>query len=229
MAVYTDDFNRADNSTNPGGNWARYDSLGLASAKCGISVNRFCLLTLGGNGNPIYGYNNTFANDQYSQAAIGSGTTFLGGSSTTNPNLGLLLRCQATGGSAYYFRIYDNPSGSITSYIHILSGGYVTGTVMAASTAVSYAVGDVIRFEVSGSGASTNFIVKKNNTQIFTATDSAGTYSSGKAGITGVYNSIVGTHAFWDDWEGGDLSVATPTLANRDYGVQGYARTIVTL
>lgn len=209
MAVYTDDFNRADDSTGIGGSWLKIDSNGSA-AKVGISTNRAAPLTASSTGTPMYVYNNTFGADQYAQIAIGSGSTFLGGF-TYNPYIGLILRGgAASSGNGYLVQIRDAAGGAqvvIVSY----SGGFGSTTILSPSS-VTLAVGDVIRAEVSGTGASTAFVVKKNGTQIYTATDTSGTYSSGKAGLFGFYSSGIGTNMFMDNWEGGDLSGSSSSV-----------------
>lgn len=209
MAIYTDNFNRADDSTGIGGSWLKIDANG-AAAKLGISTNRAAPLTASSGGTPMYVYNNTFGADQYAQIEIGSGSSFLGGF-TYNPYIGVILRGgAASSGNGYLMQIRDVAGGAVVTIV-AYSGGFGGATILSPS-AITLAVGDVIRAEVSGTGASTNFVIKKNGSQIYTATDTAGTYSSGKAGISGFYLTTVGTNMFMDNWEGGDLAASSSSV-----------------
>jgi hypothetical protein len=221
-APYVDNFTRADSTSSL--NSIYWEKLVTANPSMGISTNRAYGSTLAGIGYPYMVYGYALENNQYAQFTIGSGTTFL---QNNNGRVGVMVRCGLAGsGDGYILWILDT-STNLTTQIITVSGGFGSSTI-ANTTSISYTVGDIVRFEVSGSGASTNFVVKKNGSTVLTATDSAGSYSSGRAGMALTYQASVGTNLFIDDFTAGDLAVTTgPLQSTRDYGVRSYTRTLV--
>lgn len=127
----------------------------------------------------------TWPADQYSQCVA----TLSGGA---NADGGALVRCDSS--SATFYLGTFGSYGTVGLY-KCVSGSYTT----LATTSRTLVAGDVLRLEVSGS----NLNLKMNGVSVLTATDSAIT-----AGAPGMYfyqcDGI-------DDWEGGDLVVATTT------------------
>jgi hypothetical protein len=138
--------------------------------------------------------NDTFNNDQYSQVVArftgpGNGTQYL------------YLIARATGAtstpSTAFTYWFWSDGGSDTSIIK--HPGSASEVVLATANATTFASGDLLRFEVSGSTL-TGF---KNGGSVITATDSS--ITTGAAGMGG-FGSI-GT-VLIDDWEGGNLGGA---------------------
>jgi PKD repeat protein len=169
--VMTDDFNRAD--ADPiGAPWVTITGQGdvaISSMQLKGSVEA-------SPGGGAY-YNASFDNNQYSQATIAAMS-----------NVGVTVRTSPTERSYYRFQVIDAANADI--------GKYVNGTfTQLTPIAGTFAAGDVIRLEVSGS----TLTAIQNGSTVGTATDSDLT-----GGFPGVrfFNSV---GARLDDWEGGDL------------------------
>lgn len=134
----------------------------------------------------------TFDNDQYSQATI-----------TNNQNStyqGVAVRCSGTDNgsnlTAYIFYSAPNDGCYIDKYVN---GSFVS-TLAGPGTA--FAVNDVVRLEVSGNALTG----KVGGVTRLSVTDSSSPIASGAAGIGCNSGSV---NARLDNWEGGNLSVAT--------------------
>lgn len=170
MAVYTDDFNRANG--NLGSNWT--DLFIANSAQ--ISSNQ-----LVGNYNnswAAYYSAGTLGNDQYSKIQI---TTVPTGSQ----GFGVAVRCSGGVGTETYYAF--GCSASSSSIEKFVSG---TFTLLKGSIATTFSVGDYIEVRVSG----TTISGYKNGVFVDSATDSS--ISSGKAGVWGYL--VGGTGDSWE-------------------------------
>jgi PKD repeat protein len=169
--VFTDDFNRAD--VDPiGAPWVTSPGQGdvaILNSELKGSVE-------GVPGGGAY-YNGSFANNQYSQATI-----------AVMSNVGVTVRMSATEQSCYRFQV--------VSATNALLDKYVNGIYSQLDNVVgTFAAGDIIRLEVSGS----TLTAIQNGSTIATANDNSLT-----GGFPGVrfFNAI---GARLDDWEGGSL------------------------
>ena len=137
----------------------------------------------------------TFNNDQYSQGTV----------SVTNGQthaIGVACRCSTSGGTATYYGWYSDTGQANAAFLH----KSVTGTwTQLGSTGARWTNGLAIRLEITGT---TLRPMRAGATDaIGTQTDSA--IASGRAGLSG-YG--VGTSVRLDDWEGGNLTVATKAV-----------------
>lgn len=189
MAVYTDDFNRAD-SGNLGGNWNNPGSqtnfaISSNAAIPGNNADDCCNRYSAG----------TFTDDQYSQivlTAVGAGTGSSGG--------GLALRC-ATDDSETFYRVVQSTSASNNVTIGKFVGGAFTQLVQFTQV---FSNGDTMRFQVAG----TQLEVLRNGVSIGTFSD--GSIASGQAGVA--YSST-STGVILDTWEGGDYVAPSAGVA----------------
>ncbi len=184
MANYTDDFNRADAGTL-GANWT--DQI----AGAGISSNN-AVGSDSGSYESVF-YNNTFANDQYSEVTLGSLTLAtdvwigvrMSGTGSLN---GMFVRLNIVGGD---IKLYSEVTGSLT-----LIGTYTTG--------VTFNAGDVYRVTVTGQ----SYAVTLGGTPIAGSpiSDGGSTFTSGKAGFITLQS---GDRV--DAWAGGDAAASSPS------------------
>jgi hypothetical protein len=189
MAIYTDNFNRANESpiASP---WTGTDRPQLLT-------NQVAGLTA--STDQIAYYNNTFANNQYSQASM----AVLGNNALAD-GCGVAVRVQSATKSAYTAELYTN--GTVLSIFKYSSG---TGVKQGADISVSFAAGDILKLTATG-GATTTLEVFKNGVSQGTRTDSTSAFTSGFAGVY-CYSTGV---ARLDDWEGGDINqgIAIPWI-----------------
>lgn len=93
----------------------------------------------------------------------------------------------------------------------------VTGAFLqVGSNGVACALGDVVRIEVSGTGATVSLVVKRNGTAIITAGDA----SAGRITATnsyGIWCSHGGGQGQLDNFAGGDFAVADVKLINQRF------------
>ncbi len=186
--VVTDNFDRA-NAASLGANWSDPGS------NWGILSNQASSQATGDTAEATTWSANSFGANQYSKATIKS--------------LGLtavVVRCSGTnaGGTLrlYRFTVSNSTTGTITRI------DPSAGTVSLLSIPGTYAIGDVIYLEASGT-APTTLTAKLNGVQIgqVTNTPDAG-LASGAVGFQ-VITPL--TRAF-DDWEGGDLPGLSDSL-----------------
>ena len=188
MAVYTDDFNRANGAINVGNsNWAAIDAIGLPN----IVTNK-----VNSNGGAAY-YNVAFSNDQYCQFSIANTNIPFGGTTSY-----VAIRCAGSDQSCYRVSISISDNG-IDAYdrsiwierLNAAGAATVIGSSFAdTSTDPFYritAVGNVITAQ-TGPAANGPW------TDRASATDS--TYASGKAGFF-----TAGTNPQYDNFEAGDI------------------------
>lgn len=182
----------ANNSTlNGQGNWLRLYgsviSLGVVNPSGSGRV-------VGNNGDVgnVHFYNaGTWAANQWSAATVFG----------TGGDIYAAVRC--AGGSCYYVRATTGFGG------YIIMGKFDSGsqTDNIASTAMaSYAAGDIIRLEVSGSGASTRLTAKQNGVTKLSNVDPGGTYhSSGNPGMGQAGNQLFSTTQGITFWQASDI------------------------
>lgn len=192
MAVYTDDFNRANaNLAAPWGTMSGEVTFAVVANQC---------TPTGGLGSDAANYyNNVFGNDQYSQFVL---KALSGGTPSTDSGGGPAVRC-STSARTYYRIIIHAAASNNTVIAKFVAGAF---SLVSGYATVPWAVNDVVRVEVSG----TRITVKRNGSSVLSFTDSS--IASGVAGID--YSSAI-TGFTIDDWEGGDLSAARRFILGR--------------
>lgn len=126
----------------------------------------------------------TFGADQFSQVRI----TALGLGADRYTGVGVRL----TAGGGYAFIVKDS-----LWYVYRWDGSFV----FLDSGSRTQSVGEVLRLEVSGTGATVTLVAKINGTTISTVNDTSG--SRKLSGAPGVASFSTG-EAHGDDWVGGD-------------------------
>jgi hypothetical protein len=169
----SDNFNRANGAI--GSNWT------LQQNGLNVSSNQIIGST-GGASNTAFWNANPFAPGQFAQATI----TALNG---TTDFPGVTVLASGTGGSSTY---YDCVENSTTIFLQRVVSAATTNLTNTASTG---AAGDVLRLEVTPSGALTCY---KNGVSTLTQTDT--TITSGAPGLL-----VSGNVATMDNWSGGNL------------------------
>lgn len=188
--AYTDNFNRPD-SGSLGANWTTMSGMGsyeVFSNKAQVSnvtVDSCVVYTAG-----------AFADDQYSQAAL---TTLAGAGAGTG--IGVLVRA-ITAAQTFFWAVVNTAGSNNVSVKKSIAGA---STDLATRTQ-AWTATDILRLEVSGSGALTTLRVYRNGVQLGAdIVDSSGTHiASGSGGLA--YSGNVGANVDEDDWEGGDLA-----------------------
>lgn len=111
-----------------------------------------------------------------------------------------------------YELIWDNNGGPNLSIFRNIAGA---GTQIGVSETVSYAPNDVIKMEVSGTGATVTITVYKNGVQVHQVTDTSGSrLVSGTRGMVGGYGAGGTVLVQLDDYTHGDIVVNTGPTAN---------------
>ena len=185
MADYTDGFTGTEDPlTTP---WVQVQ--GNGTDRC-LKTGGVALPASDVGNNSAYRYNNTFTDDQYSKVKI----VALSGAS------GFVAVCvrMASGASSYYGLFVKSDHW----YLIKLINGTETSLANGAGTFVA---NDVIELRVTG-----NNLVAKQNTTTLTTTASGGELTTGQAGIGG--STDAGSSAQMDDWSGGDLAAAGPSI-----------------
>lgn len=209
MATYSDTFT-GTNGTALNAYLATWVYInGDGAAYYGITTNAAATLFSGTSAFNTYRYNNTFAQDQYSECVIGN----LGGN--LDPVVILIVRADTGTTSSNHYRLHILESntgngGSKTFQLYKVTAG--TPTLIGSSFTSTVSNGDTIRLEATG-GATTTLVTKKNGTQIDSRTDSSSAFTSGQCGIGGQKTS--GIRA--DSWGGGDLAAASAIGAAANY------------
>lgn len=147
----------------------------------------------------------SFSNDQYCKITV-SGLAFL----TSSYVHAVLVRCgtgtyntSTDNRSFYYAAIYNDGSGTYTTVV----GKVVSGTnTVLASTFQAWVDGDTLEIEVEG----TDLRVYRNGTEIATL---ASTDSDLSTGVPGLVLSGGGQGLTMDDFEGGNITGASPGQA----------------
>ncbi len=168
-----DNFNRANGAI--GSNWT------LQQNGLNVSSNQIIGSTAAAS-NTAFWNATPFAPGQFAQVTI----TALNG---TTDFPGVTVLASGTGGSSTY---YDCVENSTTIFIQRVVSAVTTNLTNTASTG---AVGDVLRLEVTPSGALTCY---KNGVSTLTQTDT--TITSGAPGLL-----VSGNVATMDNWSGGNL------------------------
>lgn len=192
MTVRTDDFNRANQ--NPlAGNWTCEIGPGSpplpATWENSQILNQKVWGTSAGHSCPAWWNADTFGANQFSQAKIYG---------LANP--GVMCRCVAGAGTAYFYMYPDRNTATLYRFV----GGSDFQLIYSVPT--TYADGDTIRLEVTGTGATVTLRLYKNSILIGSFDDTAAQRitTAGKLGIHSDGNGEA--EAGIDDWTGGDLS-----------------------
>lgn len=164
MAIYTDNFDRADGAL--GANWTNINGVfSIVTNKAKVST-----AGTGSYSNSVYSAGALGA-DQYAQVVL-QVVTSMGGA---------VVRGSNSVNTCYYA-----VGNSSSTYLFKFVNG--AGPTTIANNAITWAVGNILRLEVRG----TVLTVYKNGTAVLTGTD--GAIASGYAGIAGLtVNAIVDT------------------------------------
>jgi len=189
IEIASDNFNRA-NETPLGGNWSNGNHpFVLTSNSITFDVSTNDCLSF---------YNTTFANDQWAKAKL-----TVNGTSGTHVGIGFALRASFSGTDTLYRVVVDHASSVNVGISKIVAGSF---TALKTFTVTPWADGEEWIATVKGSGALTLISVYRGLNWIGSAFDTAGSISSGKAGVCYSSNE---TSASIDDWSGGNLVLAT--------------------
>jgi len=169
--------------------------------------------TAGGASMPCRRYSNTAANSSATDRCVEGFNGYLPGANqygqftvaaigANNTDVSALLRLQPPFDySTYQFRLQG--TGGTTSRIARRDAG--VNTTLASESATTWAPGDLLRVEASGTGLT----LKRNGVTLLTTTDA--TYVSGRGGIT-ILDDQSPPSALLDDAEFGDLGTAGAAL-----------------
>ncbi len=135
----------------------------------------------------------TFTADQYSQI------TFTAIGAAGGRQMGAAVRVQGSGSNAY---VCGEDGGGTVTFLGSYAGG--TFSPLAAFGSSTINPGDVLRLEVTGTGASTALVCKLNGSTILSATDATGTFATGQPGIdaSGV---TFGGDGIASPWQAGEI------------------------
>lgn len=140
------------------------------------------------------------SSDYYSEVKL---TTVL--SNTTDEGVGPAVRVASGAGAG---TAYIAQCNSIETRLYQIANGVF---LQVGTDGVACALGDVVRLEVSGIGATVSLVVKRNGTAIITAGDS----SAGRITATnsyGIWCSHGGGQGQLDNFAGGDLLTLVPLV-----------------
>lgn len=188
MTTRTDDFNRTDGAL--GSNWTTYVGSGCTIVSNAVRANGT------GASHGSYWSADSFGADQFCEVTLTSDLI----QSLSQNYLSLAVRASGSGGTRnlYQFTVTNDHY-----YVSKVVNGTGTDIVDAAGT---FASGDVIRIEVTGT-STTTIKAFKNGTQVGSdVTDSSSPHTSGAPGFE-IYNSSA-FYSTWDDWDGGDLGAS---------------------
>jgi hypothetical protein len=200
MAVYTEDFaGAAADLTTP---WVQGRSFSNQyMARDGSGAGRAGTLT---TGDSMASYNNTVGNDQYSQVTV----NFSGASSDfvylfLRAGVGVNWEEGTTGNFAYWF--WSN--GTSNTKIQYINDSINSLVVIDTANSFTFTAGDVLKLEVVG----TTIKLYKNGTAITWTTSGTNfvTDSHVTTGFPAMGLSVSAAGKTVDNWEGGDVSVAT--------------------
>jgi trimeric autotransporter adhesin len=125
--------------------------------------------------------------------------------------IGVAVRIVTGANTAYSLQIFDRSGGNVSYSLDRVNAGAYTNL---ATGTVAWTNGDILRLEVSGTGATVSLVMKKNTTQFgSTINDTNGSRltAAGSYGLA-AYNST--NTANGDNWNAGDLSTAAALAAN---------------
>lgn len=201
MTVVTDSFDRADD-LDLGADWTQIGSSGSFK----IVSNTITPANIGTGTGEVW-TSDSFADDQYSQAALSEVT----GSTSSGVGTGVCVRGTTAAKTLYRAVVAGAGANNIE----------VTKWVAGASTSLgfltqTFSTNDVLRVEVTGQDAAIVLKVFRNGTQIGSdVADASGSHiNSGSPGVA--YSSTVGDVPTLNDWEGGDLTVAEGQILRPD-------------
>jgi hypothetical protein len=198
--VYTDDFNRANNTT-VGSSWIeKEDVAGFCTTALQIVQNM--LYTSQCHGAFTY-WNNSFANDQYSKLQYKSWDA------NAADKGGPAVRINTAGdwnNATMYMAEYERATATVRLRKYVGQALNTTGTQLGSDVVLSpaLAVGDWLEIRAQGS----TITVLVNGVAKITATDSS--IASGSAGAA-VRSSGSPGGLGWDSWEGGNLVISAYT------------------
>jgi len=184
MAVFTDDFNRAD-AADLGANWTEVGThfAIISSNKCQCLVSNKDGFVYPTAFNPAAGMYAQLKMVTFGAVSHGFGCLLSQGSTVNNVN-GYILKLQGT----------DYTNMQLIKAVD-WSYYYTTGTLLGAAAMPSN--GDIVRLEcIAGVGQK----VYINGVEKISTSDT--TYTTGKAGLTG--SSAGGAFPWYDDFEAGD-------------------------
>lgn len=183
----TDNFNRADQSNMT--NWLN------TADHWQVVSNTSTPTSFGSDALSVYDGSVSWPADQYSQAKLTVTSTLGGGRGP-----GVVVRAVTTGPS-YYRAVLDHAASNNVEVGRMVSGTY---TVLTNRT-TTWVDGDVLRLEVTGTGASRVLKIFRNGTQLGAdiADASGGIDAANRPGL-GFSSSV--TSASADDWEGGSMA-----------------------
>lgn len=184
MTIWSDDYNRANETPLATGTWGQSGtgSFNLASNQVSHATDA--------NDNEVYYVAATAIGDQFSQAkitALGSGETGVG------------VCCRHIGTSTRTFiRAIADDGGTIT--VRCFAAGVSGSTATRTGT---FAANDILRLEVSGTSPNIVAKVFKNGVQVGADITGLTGPNTGKPGLA--YSSTPAGTTSLDDWSGGDL------------------------
>lgn len=199
--IVSDDFNRANGTL--GANW----TVIAAGADIGLDIVSNQCKASAATGESIAWFSGggwTGGNDQYAEAKIVA--------IEASKDAAVVVRASGASiavANAYFIDLNSLDSatpglgGTVTiSFYKQVAGSF---TQLGTDFTTTISANDVVRLEVTGSGASTVLVAKVNGTQVGTVTDSAGSHVA--SGNPGLYVGS-GTGCIWDDFAAGDFSGA---------------------
>jgi hypothetical protein len=188
-ALYTDNFNRADETPLNATTWPLTGTGSFNLATNQVSHPNDA------NDNEVYYSAASALGDQYCQVKF---TKAPGDAS--EQGVGVVCRHIASGATRTFIRAVVDNSGAIT--VRAFAAG--TGTLIG-SNAGTFTTGDVLRMEVTGT--SPNIVVKvfKNGVQVGVNFTGVTGPNTGKPGMC--FSSSTSNTMTLDDWEAGDFSV----------------------
>ena len=186
-ASVSDEFTRA-NSLTLGANWDG----SYGQPDCQIVSNRVQTQAAGDQCLETWSAN-TFTNDQWAQITI------VDFSAADGVQTGILLRA-ATSPTNTWYRVSARHNLADTTKIFKVVAG--VSTSLAVDNTVTWASGDILYVEVSG----TNINVKRNGVLVVTVSDAA--LASGRIGLMMV-EGATGGNTVIDSFSGGDLTGAS--------------------
>jgi hypothetical protein len=203
MATFSDDFQRADDSTGLGANWDfQRDSTHQSGISSGTSIPEItqsaCLMA-------VKSSVLTPANDQFAEVVI---ATLNDGGSTSYSGVSVLCRCAAPGTRNYYRFLASSASiGAGTTDIQSTNAG--TGTSIG-SNSTAWAATDTLRGECSSNQIS----LKKNGSTVLGPITNSD-WTSGFVGLANYLNisSMALTDSAIESFNGGDLAVSDTLFA----------------
>lgn len=190
MAIGTDNFDRADNPTNRGANWTSVSGFSSLIASNEATPNTA--------GQPCLNYYNTFTptDAQYAKITLRSPLeTLTGGPYGVGP----AIRIQTGADSGYNVIVNSVAAERFRAYRRIAGAE----TLIMQYTGAAPAIGDVVELRAN---SAFDLVLLVNSVQVASFTDTdVNKIQSGRVGDFGI---IGNDFSHWDNWEGGDITVA---------------------